>query len=104
MDVQVGDILVMKKEHPCGAKQWLVLRSGMDFRLRCTGCGHELMLPRSKAEKSIRQIVRDGKQICHYKENMTNDRPQFRLELRPLFLPLRRMLLKHGQTGEEECR
>ena len=51
MDVQVGDILVMKKEHPCGAKQWLVLRSGMDFRLRCTGCGHELMLPRSKAEK-----------------------------------------------------
>ena len=40
MDVQVGDILVMKKEHPCGAKQWLVLRSGMDFRLRCTGCGH----------------------------------------------------------------
>lgn len=39
MDVQVGDILVMKKEHPCGTKQWLVLRSGMDFRLRCTGCG-----------------------------------------------------------------
>ena len=38
MDVQVNDILVMKKEHPCGAKQWLVLRSGMDFRLRCTGC------------------------------------------------------------------
>ena len=37
MDVQVGDILVMKKEHPCGTKQWLVLRSGMDFRLRCTG-------------------------------------------------------------------
>ena len=63
MDVQVGDILVMKKEHPCGAKQGLVLRSGMDFRLRCTGCGHELMLPRSKAENSLRQILRDGKQI-----------------------------------------
>lgn len=63
MDVQVGDILVMKKEHACGTKQWLVLRSGMDFRLRCTGCGHELMLPRSKAEKNIRQILRDGKQI-----------------------------------------
>ena len=63
MDVQVGDILVMKKEHPCGTQQWLVLLSGMDFRLRCTGCGHELMLPRSKAEKNIRQILRDGKQI-----------------------------------------
>ena len=60
MDVQVGDILVMKKEHPCGTKQWLVLRSGMDFRLRCQGCGHELMLPRSKAEKNIRQVEREN--------------------------------------------
>ena len=63
MDLRLHDVLELKKEHPCGAKQWLVLRSGMDFRLRCTGCGHELMLPRSKAEKSIRQILRDGKQI-----------------------------------------
>ena len=63
MDVRLGDILVMKKDHPCGSRRWLVLRTGMDFRLRCTGCGHELMLPRSKAEKSIRQILRDGKQI-----------------------------------------
>ena len=63
MDVQVGDILVMKKEHPCGTKQWLVLRSGMDFRLRCTGCGHGLMLPRSKAEKSIRAVFREGKRV-----------------------------------------
>ncbi|MGM9557357.1 MAG: DUF951 domain-containing protein [Oscillospiraceae bacterium] len=60
MDVQVRDILTMKKEHPCGSKQWLVLRSGMDFRLRCLGCGHEIMTPRSKAEKNIRQITRDG--------------------------------------------
>ena len=60
MDVQVLDILTMKKEHPCGSKQWLVLRSGMDFRLRCLGCGHEIMTPRSKAEKNIRQITRAG--------------------------------------------
>ena len=52
MDVQLGDILVMKKEHPCGEKRWLVLRTGMDFRLRCMGCGHEVMLPRQKAEKN----------------------------------------------------
>lgn len=58
MDVRLGDILVMKKEHPCGSRRWLVLRTGMDFRLRCTGCGHEVMLPRSKAEKNIRQIER----------------------------------------------
>ena len=63
MDVRLNDILVMKKSHPCGSSQWQVLRTGMDFRLRCCGCGHEVMLPRSKAEKSIRQILRDGKQI-----------------------------------------
>ena len=64
MDIHVGDVLELKKEHPCGTKQWLVLRSGMDFRLRCTGCGHELMLPRSKAEKNIRSIEREGETIC----------------------------------------
>ena len=57
MDIQPGDVLEMKKEHPCGARRWEVLRVGMDFRLRCDGCGHELMLPRSKAEKSIRKIL-----------------------------------------------
>ncbi len=63
MDVQLGDILVMKKEHPCGAHEWLVLRTGMDFRLRCTGCGREVLLPRVKAEKKIRRILRGGVQI-----------------------------------------
>ncbi len=58
MDVCVGDILEMKKSHPCGSKEWKVLRSGMDFRLRCEGCGHELMIPRSKAEKNIKKIKR----------------------------------------------
>ena len=57
MDVRLGDILEMKKPHPCGSKEWLVLRVGMDFRLRCQGCGHEVMLPRSKAEKSIKKIL-----------------------------------------------
>lgn len=60
MDVRLQDTLVMKKAHPCGSKDWLVLRTGMDFRLRCCGCGHEVMLPRSKAEKNIRQILREG--------------------------------------------
>ena len=59
MDVRLQDILVMKKPHPCGSDRWLVLRTGMDFRLRCCGCGHEVLLPRSKAEKNIKKIVRD---------------------------------------------
>jgi hypothetical protein len=58
MDIRVGDILTMKNSPPCGAKDWLVLRAGMDFKLRCRGCGHEIMVPRSKIEKSIRTVHR----------------------------------------------
>ena len=58
MDIQVNDILTMKKAHPCGSKQWLVLRTGADFKLRCLGCGHEVMGARSKFEKNIRQVER----------------------------------------------
>lgn len=58
MDVRPGDILEMKKNHPCGNKSFLVLRSGMDFRLRCTGCGHEIMVARSKIERNIKKINR----------------------------------------------
>ncbi len=60
LDVRVGDILTMKKEHPCGSKQWKVLRVGMDFKLVCQGCGHQVMAPRSKIEKNIRKITREG--------------------------------------------
>ncbi|MBR2284350.1 MAG: DUF951 domain-containing protein [Ruminococcus sp.] len=61
MDIQPGDILTMKKNHPCGANEMLVLRSGMDFRLRCVKCSREFMVPRSKIEKSIRSISREEK-------------------------------------------
>ena len=63
MDVQVGDTLVMKKEHPCGSKEWNVLRVGMDFKLVCAGCQRQVMLPRSKVEKSIKKILREGKEV-----------------------------------------
>ena len=58
MDIQVGDVLTMKKPHPCGSRDWQVLRIGADFKLRCQGCGHEVMGPRSKFEKSVRQVTR----------------------------------------------
>ena len=60
MDLRLNDIVEMKKPHPCGEKLWLVTRVGMDIKLRCDGCGHELMLPRSKAEKNIRAVERPG--------------------------------------------
>ena len=58
MDVRIGDVLTMKKPHPCGCKDFLVLRSGMDFKLKCQNCGHEIMIPRVKAEKNIKKIDR----------------------------------------------
>ncbi len=61
MDIKVGDRLIMKKKHPCGADTFTVLRIGMDFRIRCDGCGREVMVPRVKAEKSLKKIIRaDG--------------------------------------------
>ena len=49
----------MKKPHPCGNRRFCVLRVGMDFRLRCTSCLHEVMVPRAKAEKNIKKIIRE---------------------------------------------
>ncbi len=59
MDIRVGDILEMKKQHPCGANTFTVLRSGADFKLKCSGCGHEVMVTRVKAEKSIKKVIRE---------------------------------------------
>ena len=58
MDIRVGDVLTMKKPHPCGSRDWEVLRVGADFRLRCRGCGHEVMGPRARFEKNVRRIER----------------------------------------------
>jgi len=59
LDIRPGDILTMKKNHPCGANEMYVIRSGMDFRLRCVKCSREFMVPRNKIEKSIKKIRRD---------------------------------------------
>ena len=63
MDVRIGDILEMRKNHPCGNNKFLVLRIGMDFRIRCQKCGREVMVPRSKIEKNIRKIIRENKDV-----------------------------------------
>ena len=58
MDINVGDVLNMKKSHPCGSATMKVLRVGADFKLRCEGCGHEFMVPRSKCEKKIKKVIK----------------------------------------------
>ena len=58
MDIQVGDVIKLKKEHPCGSKEWEVLRIGADFRLKCIGCEHQIMISREIVEKNLREIVK----------------------------------------------
>ncbi len=62
MNVNVGDMVTLKKPHPCGCKDFLVTRIGMDFKLRCEACGHEVMIPRQKAEKNIKAIKTQGRE------------------------------------------
>ena len=59
VDVRVSDKLIMKKPHPCGCNEFLVTRIGMDFKIKCTNCGHEVMVPRKKVEKNIKEIIRE---------------------------------------------
>ena len=58
MDVRVNDTIQTRKPHPCGNSSFLVLRVGMDFRIRCTKCGREVMVPRAKIEKNINKVLR----------------------------------------------
>ena len=57
MEIKLKDRLVMKKSHPCGCNTFKVTRIGMDFKLVCEGCGHEIIIPRVKAEKNIKKII-----------------------------------------------
>ena len=58
----VGDIIKMKKPHPCGSSEWEVLRTGADFRLKCMGCGHQIMVSRKLVEKNTRRITKKEQQ------------------------------------------
>ncbi|HCT91772.1 MAG TPA: DUF951 domain-containing protein [Lachnospiraceae bacterium] len=58
MEYGIGDIVKLKKKHPCGSFEWEVLRTGADFRLKCAGCGHQVMVSRRLVEKNTRGIRR----------------------------------------------
>ena len=60
MYIRVGDVITMKKKHPCGCDRFTVLRIGADFRIKCLECGREVMLERVKVEKNIRKLSREG--------------------------------------------
>lgn len=57
MDIRVGDRIRMRKPHPCGCAEFTVTRIGMDFKIRCERCEHEILLPRHKCEKGIKALL-----------------------------------------------
>lgn len=61
MNFNVGETVKMKKRHPCGSDTWEILRIGADFRLKCAGCGHQVMIARSKFEKNVLKGKTDEK-------------------------------------------
>ena len=63
VDLRLNQRVELKKQHPCGSKVWTILRVGMDIKLKCLGCGREVMAPRSKIEKSIKKVKREGETL-----------------------------------------
>ena len=59
MEYKVGDIVEFKKEHPCGSKLWEIIRIGVDFKFKCLGCQHIIMVERPKALKLIKKVVNE---------------------------------------------
>ena len=59
MEFNVGQVIKMKKPHPCGANEWEILRVGMDFRLKCKGCDHQVMVPRKLVEKNFKGFIEE---------------------------------------------
>ncbi|MDE6627334.1 MAG: DUF951 domain-containing protein [Lachnospiraceae bacterium] len=60
MNFEVGQIVKLKKQHPCGVNAWEIIRVGADFRLRCTGCNHQVMLARKLVEKNFRGFLENA--------------------------------------------
>ena len=76
---EVGDIVTLKKVHPCGSRDWEILRVGADFRLKCTGCGHQIMVPRKMVEKNTKNLIKKEKQY------LTDTKNYVRINTRDIF-------------------
>lgn len=69
-ELQLGVVVQLKKPHPCGTNRWEITRTGIDFGLKCLGCGHRVMIPRPKFERAVKAIVLD-----HFPGNIPSSSP-----------------------------
>lgn len=61
-EFNLGDVVLMKKQHPCGSFEWEIIRLGADIKIKCVGCGRLVMLPRNKFQKGVKKIVNSTKE------------------------------------------
>ena len=66
MEFEIGNIVKLKKPHPCGSSEWEILRVGMDFKLKCMGCGHLIMVPRKLVEKNTKDLKKISSLYRHW--------------------------------------
>ncbi len=59
---KLGQLVKMKKGHPCGSNAWKIIRLGMDFRIKCTGCGRSVLMPRQQFERRVKEIIAETQQ------------------------------------------
>jgi hypothetical protein len=63
MEIKLGDVVRLRKPHPCGSYEWRVVRLGADIGIKCCQCDHRVLLSRRKFEKSVKTLVRRGEEI-----------------------------------------
>lgn len=59
MDYNLGSIVIMRKQHPCGTNKWEIIRMGADIKIKCLNCGRSIMLPRIEFNKKLKKVVDD---------------------------------------------
>lgn len=59
---QLGDLVIMKKPHPCGTNEWEIIRMGMDIRIKCIACKRSVLVPRSEFDKMIKKVIGQAKE------------------------------------------
>lgn len=70
---ETGDIVEMKKKHPCGSSEWEILKAGADIKMKCLGCGHEIIIKRSLAQKNTKKIEKSLKLTSGYDKILSCD-------------------------------
>ncbi len=104
---EVGDIVKLKKQHPCGSHEWEILRVGADFRLKCTGCGHQIMIARKQVEKNTKgtyeKVLKNHEKWENAKKCLKVGKTHAKIYLRDI-LSNSLLLVRQGARDQKEVK